>query len=416
MDVRISPSPLGGSVRAIGSKSDIHRLLICAAMAEGTTVIRGIVKSQDVLATISCIRELGAEVKIDKDRCTVTAKSYNDHPQLDCGESGSTLRFILPVTSALCGSGSFTGSGRLPERPLGELVEAMKSGGVEFDSDKLPLSISGKLKAGEYLIPGNISSQYISGLLMALSVTPGDSVIRLTSKLESSAYVDMTLDTLRIFGAEIDVDGGLYRIKGKGRLVSPGTIDADGDWSNAAFFLAAGAINGSVTVTGLRQDSVQGDKQITDILKDFGAEVIRNGNDVTVTARSLKGITVDLTNIPDLLPILAVVASFANGETHFIGGARLRMKESDRLKTVSDMILALGGDTTELADGLIVRGTGLTGGAVDSANDHRIVMASAVAAAYGTGDVSILDAQAVNKSYPHFFNDFSELGGQNNVI
>ena len=417
MDVRISPAPLNGTVRAIGSKSDIHRLIISAAMAEGRTVIKGVVPSQDVLATVSCVKALGAEVGINGDECTVTAGDYSDStPRLDCGESGSTLRFILPVTSALCGGGSFTGSGRLPERPIGERAEAMKSGGVEFDRERLPLSISGRLGAGEYSIPGNISSQYISGLLMALSVTPGESVIRLTTRLESSKYVDMTIDTLRLFGAEIEVRDDGYTVTGRERLTSPGTVIADGDWSNAAFFLASGAIAGSVTVTGLDCNSVQGDKEIADILEDFGAAVEWNGNDLTVRAGELHGITVDLANIPDLLPILAVVASFAEGETRFTGGARLRIKESDRLRTVHDMITAMGGDATELEDGLIVRGTGLTGGTVGSANDHRIVMASAVAAAHAPGVVTIMGAQAVNKSYPRFFIDFSELGGQCSVI
>jgi 3-phosphoshikimate 1-carboxyvinyltransferase len=390
--------------------------MICAAMSDRTTVIKGVVPSEDVLATAACIRALGAGADIKDGECTVTPGLIASSPVLDCGESGSTLRFLLPVTSALCGGGSFTGSGRLPERPLKELVDAMKSGGAVFDREKLPLSFSGRLRAGYYSLPGNVSSQYISGLLMAFSVTPGESVLTLTSRLESSAYVDMTLDTLRLFGADIEYCENKYIVRGKERLTSPGTVTADGDWSNAAFFLVSGAIHGSVTVTGLNTDSLQGDKRIVNILRDMGADTEFCGGSLTVTAKTLRGTAVDLADIPDLLPALAVAASFAEGETRFTGGTRLRMKESDRLKTVADMISCLGGTVRELEDGLVITGTGLTGGAVDSVNDHRIVMAAAVAGANGTGPVTIKNAGAVKKSYPGFFDDFSELGGRKNVI
>lgn len=416
MDITIHPSKLNGTIKAIGSKSDIHRVIICASMAEGETVVRGIVNSKDVLATAQCIRALGASVEFNDNECIIKPGKYAELPKLDCGESGSTLRFLLPVTAALCGGGSFTGSGRLPERPIGELVDAMTSGGVTFSADRLPLTITGKLQARTYSIPGNVSSQYISGLLMALAITPGESIIKLTSKLESSAYVDMTIDTLRRFGGEIAADGDSYIIKGKERLVSPKIIDADGDWSNSAFFLVSGAINDSVTVEGLRPDSVQGDKKQADILKEFGAKVDWNGNALTVTANKLHGSTVDLTEIPDSLPILAVMAAFSEGETHFTGGARLRLKESDRLKTVHDMITALGGKATELPDGLIVYGGGLSGGTVDGANDHRIVMAAAIAGIHCKEPVTILGAEAVNKSYPDFFEDLKKLGGKCHVI
>lgn len=416
MDITIRPAVLGGSVRAIGSKSDIHRIMICAAMADSATVISGIVGSEDIHATASCLRALGVDVQIDGTKCTVIPGKYVENPSLDCGESGSTLRFMLPVTSALCGGGSFTGSGRLPNRPIGELVTAMRSGGVEFSAESLPLAITGKLRPGCYTLPGNVSSQYISGLLMALSVTLGESVVNLSSHLESSAYVDMTLDTLRIFGADITVRENSYKIIGRQKLTSPGNINADGDWSNSAFFLASAAISGEVTVTGLRSGSVQGDKQVAEILSDFGADVRWNGDAVTVSAGELHGCVIDLTNVPDLLPILAVVSAFAEGETHFVGAARLRLKESDRLKTVSEVLNSLGGAVTELPDGLIVTGGKLTGGTVDGANDHRIVMSAAIAAAHCTDEVKIVGAQAVNKSYPAFFQDFAQLGGQCNVI
>ncbi|MBE6949641.1 MAG: 3-phosphoshikimate 1-carboxyvinyltransferase [Ruminococcaceae bacterium] len=416
MDITIYPSKVNGTVKAIGSKSDIHRTIICAAMAEGETRVRGIVTSKDVLATAECIRALGVKVEFNGDECIIKPGIFAEKPHLDCGESGSTLRFLLPVTSASCGGGSFTGSGRLPERPLGELVNAMTKGEVRFTADRLPFAIEGRLTAGEYLLPGNVSSQYISGLLMALSITPGESIVKLTSKLESSAYVDMTLNTLRCFCAEIVADGESYIVKGKERLTSPKVIDSDGDWSNSAFFLVSGAIDGSVTVEGLRRDSLQGDKKQADILKEFGASVEWNGNVLTVTANKLQGNTVDLAEIPDALPVLAVMAAFSEGETHFTGGARLRLKESDRLKTVHDMITALGGKAVEFPDGLIVQGGGLTGGTVDGANDHRIVMAAAIAGVHCKEPVTIIGAEAVNKSYPDFFSDLTKLGGKCHVI
>lgn len=416
VDIVIQPSKVSGMVRAIGSKSDIHRSIICAAMADGETKIRGIVNSADVCATVRCIRALGVSAELKANECIIKPENYAEFPRLDCGESGSTLRFLLPVTAALCGQGSFVGSGRLPKRPIGELVDAMTSGGVTFSSDHLPLTITGRLRAKTYTLPGNISSQYISGLLMALSIISGESIIKLTSRLESSAYADMTVDTLRRFGADITEGEGCYVIRGRERLASPHIIDTDGDWSNSAFFLVSGGINGSVTVEGLKSDSVQGDKKQAEILKKFGADVEWNGNAITVRSKKLYGGTVDLTEIPDSLPALAVFASFSEGETHFTGGARLRLKESDRLKTVYNMIIALGGKAIELPDGLIVQGGGLTGGVVNGENDHRIVMAAAIAGVHCKKPVTILGAEAVRKSYPAFFEDLKKLGGRYDVI
>ena len=416
MNVRITPHPLRGTVGAIGSKSDIHRLLICAAMSDSATEISGVTMSEDVRATIECVRSMGAKVAVSEDKCTVIPYNPAENPIFDCGESGSTLRFMLPCASAVCGGGRFIGRGRLPRRPIGELAAAMKSGGVRFSADTLPLTVTGRLTAGRYEIAGNVSSQYISGLLMALSVTKDSSILHLTTPLESARYVDMTLETLKLFGGEIQVNGSEYTIIGHDRLISPQTARADGDWSNAAFFLTAAALGGEVTVTGLRNGSLQGDRRIIDILQNFGAKTAINDNNITVRSGSLSGFHIDLTHIPDLLPILAVAASFGSGETVFTGGARLRIKESDRLRTVADMINALGGRAVERSDGLIVSGGGLTGGTVDGAEDHRIVMAASIAAAYCTESVTIIGAEAVNKSYPEFFEHFKMLGGECSVL
>ncbi len=413
MDVTVYPGVLAGSLPVIGSKSDIHRCMICAALAQTPTIIHGVPRSQDIAATAGCLRAMGCRVEFSGEDCLVYPWDVPEKDAaLDCRESGSTLRFLLPVAGAVCPSARFTGSGRLPQRPIGPLVEAMEGGGVTFDRQQLPLTISGKLRPGKYRLPGNVSSQFVSGLLMALTVTPGESCLTLTSPLQSAGYVDMTLHTLRQFGAKITALGRSYYVEGRQRLLSPGRIRADGDWSNAAFFLASGAIRGRVQLEGLREDSRQGDRAIVPILRRFGADVEMKEDKVFVQTDKLVGCQVDLQAIPDMLPALSVVAAFSRGVTRFTGGARLRLKESDRLHTVAKLIGSLGGKVQELPDGLEIQGTGLLGGTVDGAGDHRIVMAAAAAAAHCQQPVKILGAQAVEKSYPTFFGDFARLGGK----
>lgn len=412
MDILIEPSPLGGSVEAPSSKSDAHRLLICAALADAPTKIAFSKTGADVDATISCLRAMGAKIEYSGGVCSVEPiKTPNENPLLDCGESGSTLRFLLPVVSAVCGGGRFSGGGRLPSRPLGELAEVMKKGGVKFFADALPLETDGRLKSGEYSIAGNVSSQYVSGLLMALPLLDGDSRIALTSELESAAYVDMTLRALGVFGIEIKSENGAFLIRGGQRPHSPGSVAAEGDWSNGAFFLVGGALGRGVSVTGLDEKTAQGDSAVAELLRLFGARVETNEKSVFAGTGRLVGRTVDVSDIPDLLPILAVLAALSEGETRFTGAARLRLKESDRLKTTSAMLGDLGASVTELGDGLVVNGGRLRGGETHSANDHRIAMAAAIAAAYGEGPTVIRQAEAVNKSYPGFFEDFARLGG-----
>ncbi|MBQ8623287.1 MAG: 3-phosphoshikimate 1-carboxyvinyltransferase [Oscillospiraceae bacterium] len=412
MDIRIKPSKISGKVPAIGSKSDIHRLLILSALCNSETVIEGFTECADTLATASCLKALGAECEISgREVKVIPFKKRDSQKTLDCGESGSTLRFLLPVAAAVADKAKFVGSGRLPERPIGELMNAMKAGGVDFSADKLPFEISGRLKAGRYTLPGNVSSQYVSGLLMALSVTEGESEIVLTSPLESASYVKMTLASLDIFGGKAYETEFGYKIEGKKHLTSPKRVLADGDWSNAAFFIGSGVINKETTVTGLNESSVQGDKKVIKMLEMTGAEISCENGAVTSQKSELCGARIDLTDTPDLLPILAVVATQATGATEFYGAKRLRLKESDRLQTVADMITSLGGKAEVLPDGLMVYPATLTGGRVDGCNDHRIVMAAAIAAAVCKEETVILGAEAVNKSYPGFFEDYKILGG-----
>ena len=423
MNVICYPAQLSGAVPAIPSKSDAHRKLICAAISgrHCTLDMRGPF-CDDIAATIRCLEALGASFEQHPDGLFVNPIRRQAHASLDCGESGSTLRFLLPVAMTVCSDISVTGAGRLPERPIGTLVNAMSVHGVQFSQSTLPLSATGTLTAGVYEIEGNISSQFLSGLLMALAFLEQESEIRLTTPLQSSKYVDMTLDTLREFGAQIEAseqDGLLrYRIKRKQELEFPQSFRVDSDWSNAAFWLTAGAIqpSGTICVTGLSQDSVQGDKEIAAILKRAGADLTVSGAETAVSCGTMREFDVSMKEIPDLLPILAVRAACGEGVCHFTHAERLRLKESDRLASVAAMLRTMGGKADELTDGLFVYGGQLSGGTVDAQNDHRLVMSAAVAALRCTGPVTILGAEAVNKSYPAFFEHYAALGGKFDII
>ena len=408
-----------GSIPAIPSKSDAHRLLLCAALADAPTEIAvgSGELSADIHATVACIKALGGDVAEERGCLRVTPIQFskkNEPILCDCGESGSTARFLLPIAAA---AGhitpiTLTGHGRLPLRPFAPLCDALRTRGAQIDRDLLPTTTRGGLQAGEFTIPGNISSQYITGLLLALPLLETDSRITLTTPLESRGYVDMTLSTLARFGIHVRADEAGWQVPAS-PYRSPGRIAAEGDWSNASFWLAAGAVSGPVTVTGLSSHSCQGDRRITDILASFGALVSVEDDAVTVSPAPLRGITLSVADIPDLVPILAVVASAAEGESRFTDAGRLRLKESDRLESVSAMLRALGGDARIEEDTLIVRGEKpLHGGTVDSANDHRIAMSAAVAALLCTDPVELQGAEAVEKSYPAFWADYDRLSGK----
>lgn len=421
MDLRIIPNQLSGDIAAITSKSDAHRCLICAALCRGETEVLIKNTNRDISATAQCLRAMGAKIEelpngVFKVSGILRAAPK---PQIDCQESGSTLRFLLPVAAALGNGAHLLGCGRLPERPLSPLREEMQAHGCLFLGEKLPFELCGKLESGRFKLPGNVSSQYITGLLLALPLLEGDSEIALTSPLESAGYVDMTVRTLKQFGIEITVlpQNRGYGVSGGQNYISPQKITAEGDWSNAAFWLASGALGKAVSVSGLDTNSAQGDRAISSLLKRFGAKVNNDINGITVENAALHGIEIDAAAIPDLVPVLAVTACGALGETKIVNAARLRIKESDRLKTVSEMIRALGGSVIELPDSLVIRGNGrLLGGRINSHNDHRIAMAAAVASSICSREVIIENADAVTKSYPAFFEDFIKLGGRADVI
>ena len=388
MTKNMTPHPICGKIEAISSKSMAHRLMICAALAKEPTNVIYRTTNKDMEATKACLAAVKAGEK-----------------PLRCGESGSTLRFLLPVVAALGLNTEFYMEGRLPDRPLAPLDAQLTAHGAALCKDGRTLRVSGKLTAGDYILPGDVSSQYISGLLCALPLLDAPSTLTVTGKVESAPYIAMTLDALKTFGIDVRIEGNVYHIPSK-PYVSPGNVTVEGDWSNAAFWLCAGAISQKVTVTGLDANSLQGDKAILELLKDFGA----NCTEDTVSPAPLHGIEIDASAVPDLVPILCVVAAKAEGETRIYNAARLRLKESDRIESVCNMLSALGADITPTEDGMIIHGgRALTGGTVDSCNDHRIAMAAAVASAICSGPVTVLGAEAVEKSYPHFWEDFEKL-------
>ena len=411
MNTTITPFVPSGCVAAISSKSAAHRILICAAFAENETVIRCDKTNKDIEATASCLCALGAKITYTPPFFhVVPIKDPVTDAVLDCNESGSTLRFLLPIIPAIGVNASFDLSGRLPERPLSPLYEELTAHGVRLSPQgSNPLTSEGSLSGDEYRIRGDISSQFISGLLFALTFSGKGGRLVIEGKMESAPYVDMTVDALKLFGAEPEKTDYGYRISADARLLSPeGILTVEGDWSNAAFPLCMGAIGkGSVTVSGLDPNSHQGDRAVVDILRRFGADVTSCENSVTVKGgNSLYGINIDATQIPDLVPVLATVASVAEGQTFIGGAARLRLKESDRLDTVCQMLTALGANIEQTDDGLIITGKrNLDGGCVQSFNDHRIAMSAAVAAVACISHVCVLESECTSKSYPDFWAD-----------
>ena len=421
MNVKIIPNGLNGNIIAPLSKSNAHRVLVASALCKDPTEITLSYVSDDIHATIRCLKAMGANISIlDKAHLCVEpipVHKISSPVVLNCGESGTTLRLLLPIVSALGADAMFTASGRLPERPLRELVTALTENGCHLSASKPPFTLNGKLTPGDYKLLGNVSSQYISGLLYALVLLDGRSRIIITTKLESASYVEMTLHTLKNFGIYVDKTEAGYFIEGRQQYVSPESVAIEGDWSNAAFFLAAGALSGKVAVAGLSPVSLQGDRAICDLLKKFGADVHIEGSKVTVCEGELHGIDIDVSDVPDLFPVLAVVASVANGTTRLMNAARLRIKESDRIHSVAIMLNKIGAEVLEQPDSLIIYGKPyLTGGTIDSWNDHRIVMAAAVASVFCREPVTIKGAEAVAKSYLQFFDNFNAIGGNASVI
>lgn len=402
MNLKIIPKKPSGTVEVISSKSAVHRLLIAAALADRATKISLHGLCDDILATVDCLRELGAEIAVEKDSLTVIpVRIRKEAVRLNCRESGSTLRFLLPVAAALYDSFEMSGTGRLPERPNGPLIAAMRENGVSFSSESVPLAASGKLSGGKFRVRGDISSQFLTGLLLALPLLSEGSTIELTTPLESAGYVDMTLAAMKTFGAEVECVDHIYRISGKSGYRSPGSVSAEGDESAAAFFYAANYLGAGFDIRGLSSATLQGDRKFREIIKTLTSDAA----------------VIDGSEIPDLIPPLAVCSCAVKGTIRIEKIGRLRYKESDRIKSTCAMIRSLGGKCEAGDDFLVINGTGvLRGGTVDSFGDHRIVMSAAVASCICGEPVLILGAEAVSKSYPEFFEIWNERGGEVHVV
>lgn len=408
MDIKIIPGKLNGTVSIPSSKSMTHRVLIGAALAKGKSVISNVTFSKDIYATIDALKASGADITAVGNTVTVNGLCGRcpQNAEIDCCESGSTLRFMIPVTAALGINSVYKGQGRLPERPITPYLRELPQKGITFDYENtMPFTVSGKLLSGKYSLEGNISSQFITGLLFALPLLEGDSEIILTSPLESKPYADMTIESLKLFGIDIKETQKGYYIKGSQQYHSS-DVSVEGDYSQAAFFYVANALGSNVKIENLKKESTQGDKKIVEITENL----CYNENNVPM------GFSVNASDIPDLVPILAVLGTYCCNTSRISGAERLKIKESDRLTATAAAINALGGDVTPVNDGLIINNARLCGGSIDSCGDHRIAMCAAIAATICQEPVIIKNADSVEKSYPEFFRDYQNLGGIANVI
>lgn len=408
----IKPSKLNGIISVPPSKSLSHRAIICGSLCDdgGISNIDNVILSEDIKATIEGMRELGAIIEIIEKRnenYSLKIKRSNNiikNSYIDCKESGSTLRFLIPIGLILSEKCTFTGSGNLIERPLDIYYKIFDQQKVSYktNNNSLPLSVCGTLLCGDYEISGAISSQFISGLLFALPLLNNDSAIKIIDSMESKAYVDLTLDILRKFNIQIEnINYKEFKIKGNSQYKST-SYTVEGDYSQAAFFLVANDIGNNINCLGLNENSLQGDKEIINLIEKYKND---NNNDEII---------IDASQIPDLVPILTVLASLKSGKTtRIIKAERLRIKESDRLNAITCEMNKLGANIQEFKDGLLIKGQdSLKGNAtVSSWNDHRIAMSLAIAATKCENEITLEDYKAVNKSYPSFWNDYKDLGG-----
>ena len=413
MNVTLSQSQLQGSLAVVSSKSLSHRALIAAGLAQGISTIHNLLDCDDLTATKNALKALG--VRIEKK--TIYGGTWRvKNSTIDAKESGSTLRFMIPIALLLDKPITFMGRKRLVKRPLDVYQDIFKTK-VKYQplsKNSLPLKVQGPLQSDHFTIPGNVSSQFISGLLFALPLLNGDSVLNLSTPLESKGYVDLTLDTLKSFGIDIKVKDNCFMIPGK-QTYKPQDVTIEGDFSQAAFFMVAALLNGDVKLKNLNPNSKQGDKAIVDIIKKMGGDISYDDAQAWyhIKASKTKGTDIDLAQIPDLGPILMILAALSKGVTTFTSIDRLRIKESDRAASMIDILTTLGVKTTLNKDTLTIQGTKQFQGhhTFKSYDDHRIVMALSIAALKADGPITIKQADAINKSYPKFFDDYQTLGG-----
>ena len=412
MDLVVRPKALKGSIVAPPSKSYAHRLVIAAALSKGRTLVKNVGSSKDVLATLSAMKALGADCFAVGNDVEIIGGKVANTAEIYCGESGSTLRFLLPIAAALGVKASFTGESGLLKRPVNGLIAALNENGAEIDG----LTVNGKLKSGRYIIDGSVSSQYITGLLFALPLLDGDSEIVIGNKTVSGRYLDITEDCLKKFGVEVQKTSEGYFVRGGQKYVSPECVEVEGDYSGAAFMLAAGALGGDVEITGLNPDSLQGDAEIVKILQSFGATIERTERGVRACGGKLKGISVDIDGVPDLAQITAVVAANAEGTTVLKNVSRLKIKESDRLRAIRLMLeTAKVACFSENDDLYIIGDNKPIGGLFYGADDHRTAMSAAILALYAATPSTVSGIESCKKSYTSFTDDIIKLGGDVDV-
>jgi len=438
--IDIEPSRLNGRIAVPPSKSVSHRAIVCAGLARGESFLENVILSEDIAATIEGMRTLGADIACwpgaagdtaaglpeDEGPCNLKISGsfplsgHSSLPErrniIDCRESGSTLRFLIPLAALTNQKITFTGRERLNQRPLSPYLDLLAGQGtcLETKGGLLPLTVSGGLRPGLFQVPGNISSQFISGLMFALPLLSGDSKIIVTTELESRGYVDLTMEILKIFGIHID-NNRYYEFDIYGGQKYKNTdYRVEGDYSQAAFWIAAGILGGGISCLDLNSASLQADREILQICRKMGAKINECDRELRVQASATRGIDIDVSQCPDLVPILAVLGALSQGTTRIINAARLRLKESDRLQALATELNKLGAKVRELADGLEIEGVEtLEGGVtVRSWNDHRIAMALAVASQRCRRPIHLEGAAAVKKSYPRFWSDFTKLGGK----
>ena len=421
MDMTFFSAPLKGTVAAPASKSEAHRRMICAGLTKGETMLGGFMESDDMAATARCLKALGAQIDRKDDVLTITggAKKIGKLPVLDCGESGATLRFFVPIALAAAGGGVFRMHGRLGQRPMEVYRDLFVPRGVRWRmgvgcDGAAELTVKGALEPGHYVMPGNVSSQFVSGLLFALPMLAEDSTLTVEPPVESAGYIRMTVEALQQSGIQLEeIAPFSWHIAGN-QTYQANERQLSGDYSQAAVLLCAGALGHRVTVTGLAQETTQGDRVILANLAALGAKVQEDASGVTVTAQTLHGATLDMANCPDIAPILALVCQMAEGESRLTGCGRLRLKECDRLAATVETLNLLGGSAKAEGDTIVIQGgKSLKGGVMlPNYNDHRMVMMGMIAASVAQEPVTVQGVEALNKSWPEFLNVYQNLGGK----
>ena len=416
MKVRITPSKLEGTVVIPPSKSLSHRAIIAAGLSNGKSIISNIMYSKDIIATIGAMRAIGANIIEHDNYLEITgSKVKRISDVIDANESGSTIRFMIPIAMTIPDKVTFIGKNNLCKRPLDSFFEIFDKKNIKYErgEDYLPLEVEGKLTPGEYEIRGDISSQFITGLLYALPLLDGDSVIKITTPMESKGYIDLTIDMLKLFGIEIINDNyEKFIVKGNQEYKAHDYM-VEGDFSQSAFFLVADMLGANIKLKAMNMHSHQGDKKIIADVEDFGGIIDYSDELLSVKSDNVKNTIIDFSQSPDLGPALTVLAQLAEGTTKFINASRLRIKECDRITCMKEELEKLGGSIDEMPDGMIIYGINrLHGGVVNSHNDHRVVMALAMATLRMDGDLVIENAEAITKSFPNFFEVFESLGGK----